>query len=202
MINDHLASKIKKELIEHAETNDTKNGASIKISGDSYAAGHDININKREIKRIVVQPGPEHITSSQARKLQGLISKAVDIEAKAGIYEGNTKRLYSKWWAILKRRYDVEAYQLIPAHLGDNAIAWLGQRVAMLRPKLRKTDKESWKNEHCKAIWARSKNQLGMSKGEVYALVYDKFGIKVTSLKLLSDANLKHLYNIIMAMKS
>ena len=167
------------------------------VGNGNIQAGRDVFVNKRETIRNEVKPGPEHITAAQARKIQGLVEKAVSIEEAAG---GDRQALFAKWWGIVKNQYNVPTYREIPAHLGDQAIAWLTQQIAIKRPKLRRTDNTSWRNEHYKAIWAKAR-QLGFSKGDVYALVLERIGVQVVSLTKLGEQNLKKLYNIIMAMK-
>lgn len=167
------------------------------VGNGNIQAGRDVNINKRETIRNEFTPGPEHITAAQARSLQKLVDKATEIEEKAGADRG---KAFAKWWSLLKNQYNVPNYQAIPAHLGEHAIAWLKQRIAIMRPKLRRNDNASWRNEHYTGIYAKAR-ELGISKGEVYAIAADRLGVRVTSLTKLGEQNLKHLYQIVMAMK-
>ena len=168
------------------------------VSGDgNVVAGRDVNINKRVTVRNVVKPGPEHITAKQAATLQELVLKAADHDVAGGM---SRKAAMAKWWTALKRTYGVTAYREIPRELGDDAIAWMKQQIARTRPKLRRTNNQSWRNELYAAIYARAR-ELGISKGEVYAIVHDRLGKRVTSLKQLGEQNLKKLYNIMMAME-
>ena len=185
-----------------AEESDAKrtrgDSVSADIRGDhNVVAGRDVNVNKREIIRATVKPGPEHITPKQATHLQDLVKKAVEQDVTAGAVP---QVAFAKWWSIVKRRYEVTTYREIPREQGEEAISWLRQQVAMNRPKLRKTDRGGWRTGHYTAIWARAK-ELGFSKGRVYGIVFDSLGLRVTSLKQLSDRNLKTLYNIVMSMK-
>ena len=167
------------------------------IFGDgNVVAGRDVNINKRETVRTVVKPGPEHITPKQAATLQELVRKAANHDVAGGM---SPSAAMAKWWTALKRTYGVPTYREIPQELGDDAIAWMKQQIARSRSKLRRTDKQSWRNEHYAAIYARA-SELGISKGEVYAIVHDRLGKRVGSLKQLGEQNLKKLYNIIMSM--
>jgi site-specific recombinase XerD len=99
----------------------------------------------------------------------------------------------------LTNRYQVTSYHLIPRALGDEAIKWLQQRAAMLRPKLRRANPSAWRDEYYKAIWARAR-ELRMSKGDVYSLVKRRLNLQVVSLKQLGEHNLRHLYNIVMSL--
>ena len=172
---------------------------SVDVSGDNnnFVFGGDININKRVVQRTKIQPGPEHISSHQAAALQNLVKKAAEVEVVAGM---SSQAAYQKWWSMVKRRFDVASYREIPRDRGEEAITWLRQRIAMNRPKLRRRDNKNWRNEHYSAIWARAR-QLGYSKGDVYGIVYDKLGKRVSSLKQLGERNLKKLYNILMSQK-
>ena len=167
------------------------------INGDNnIQAGGDVYVNKRETIRPQYTPGPEHISPATARKIQKLVEKAVTIEESTG---SNRKALFAKWWGIIKDRYNVATYREIPAHLGDAVVAWLTQQNAIMRPKLRRNDKPSWRKEYYTAIYARC-GERGISKGELYAIVLDRLGLKITSLTTLSDQNLTRLYQIIMAL--
>jgi hypothetical protein len=167
------------------------------VSGHhNIVAGRDININKREIIRASVTPGPQHITEAQAKRLKDLVEKAAQIEIDGGSPSG---KVYSKWWSELKNRYRVATYHLIPRSQGDDAIKWLQMRVAMLRPKLRRTNPSAWRAEHFTAIWSKAR-ELEMSKGEVYSLIGRRLNLQVVSLKKLGELNLKHAYNIMMSL--
>jgi len=167
------------------------------VSGhNNVVAGRDVNINKREVTRLSVTPGPEHITEEQAKRLKDLLDKAAKIEIAAG---SDPRKTYAKWWSELTNRYQVTSYRLIPRALGDEAIKWLQQRAAMLRPKLRRSNPSAWRREHYTTIWARAR-ELGMSKGEVYSLVKHRLNVQVVSLKQLGEHNLRHLYNIMMSL--
>jgi hypothetical protein len=81
----------------------------------------------------------------------------------------------------------------------DGAPLYMKQQIAIMRPKLRRNDNPSWRNEHYAGIYARAR-QLGISKGEVYAIAFNRLGVQVVSLTKLGEQNLKKLYQIIMAM--
>lgn len=168
----------------------------LSISGDdNIVAGRDVNINQKKINKPIIHRGPEYISAAQARKIRNLVESAVAAETASGA----TARpaAFEMWWKKVQRHYDVNSYLEIPHHLGDECIIWLRQRVAMLRPKLRRANNESWRKELYKAIWSRAR-ELGMAKGEVYSLAWEKLGIRVVSLTSMGEQNLKKLYQIIM----
>lgn len=172
----------------------------VNTKGDAKVAGRDININTRRVTRTTVEAPPGSLSPAQAKRLKDAIDKMVEIEAAGGVLNGDLPRLYAKWYTILRDRFGVASYKEIPAARADEALAWLKQAAAMNRPRLRRNDTAAWRNEHYKAIWARSR-ELAMSKGDVYALVLDRLGKRVLSLKGLGDQTLRQLYQIIMAMR-
>jgi hypothetical protein len=175
----------------------TSTTISQKVIGDgAVQVAGNLNINSKQIIRSQITPGPDHITPAQAHRLQELVKDAVESESVSGHYTAD--QLFSKWYTMLRNRYKVNSYTLIPAELGDQAVKWMQRQVAMLRPKLRRADNPAWRNQHYKAIWSRAK-ELGFTKDQVYALSGDRLGKTITSLKDLGERNLKSLYNIIMA---
>lgn len=172
----------------------------VNTGGDAQVAGRDININTRRVVRTTVAAPPGSLSPAQAKRLKDAIDQLVTIEATGGVLEGNRARLYAKWHTILKDRFAVASYKEIPAARAGEALAWLKQVAAMNRPKLRRADPAAWRNEHYKAIWARAR-QLGLSKGDVYAISLARLDKRVLSLKALSDSSLRDLYQIVMAMR-
>lgn len=176
----------------------TSASISQKAIGDgAVQVAGNLNINSKQIIRPQITPGPDHITPAQAHRLQGLVKEAVESESVSGRY--TTDQLFSKWYTMLRNRYKVNSYTVIPAELGDQAIKWMQRQVAMLRPKLRRTDNQAWRNQHYKAIWAKAR-ELGFTKDQVYVLSGERLGKTITSLKQLGERNLKSLYNIIMSL--
>jgi hypothetical protein len=178
---------------------DTGHPVILRIDGsNNMAAGRDININKRVVQRVVFTPGPQHITESQARKIDELIKELGGIDEASRRPSDNP---YAQWWSKLKRHFDVSNFRAIPAERGEEAIEWLQRQKAMQRPRLRRADNEAWRKSHYKGIWARSK-QLGLSKPDVYDIAYQRLGLKtpLISLKDLGERNLESLYNIIFGM--
>lgn len=172
----------------------------VNAGGDAQVAGRDININTRRVVRTTVAAPPGSLSPAQAKRLKDAIDQLVAIEATGGVLEGDRPSLYAKWYGILKNQFAVASYKEIPAARADEALAWLKQVAARNRGKLRRGDPAAWRNEHYKAIWARAR-QLGLSKGDVYAIVLARLDKRVLSLKALSDSSLRHLYQIIMAMR-
>lgn len=178
-----------------------KDGGAVNIQGNNnQVAGRDIinNINRKETIVRPFQPGPEHISAAQAKKLQDLVYKAAERESGGDPEKVGGKR--AGWWSRLRNHYGVSNYREIPSHLGDEAIKWLQQQIAMNRPKIRRVDNQAWRNDHYKGIWAKAR-EINMSKGEVYALVKDRLDKQVVSLTQLGERDLKKFYQIMMKMK-
>jgi len=167
------------------------------VSGhNNVVAGRDLYINKREVTRVSVTPGPDHITEDQAKRLKDLVDEIAKIEIDRGTNPG---RAYPSLWSQVNKRFQVTSFHLIPKALGEDAIKWLQQRRAMLRPKQRRSNPSAWRNQLYKSIWARA-HELGMSDGDVYSLVRKRLGLHVVSLTRLGEKNLNRLYNIVMAL--
>lgn len=157
-----------------------------------------ININKVERKILKFTPTDRHISSAQAAKIQETIANLVEKETASG--DVSAEAMFKKYYAMLKKRYKVATYREIPAHLGDAAIHHLKQLSAIKRTKIRRTDNDNWRKELYKAIHAKSKS-IGLSKGELYGLIYNKIGKQVPSLTQLGERDLKKVYDIIMNIK-
>lgn len=193
------------DLMAHATkkrgTPSNTGGTTVKGNNNIVATGNarihngDIIQKKQVVNKL--QPGPQHITSSQAKQIKDLVDALVD---RANPDPADRKRLYSMWYGKIKNRYDTNSYLTIPRELGDSAITWLSQQKAIIiRQQVKKAPAGSMRKDRYGSIWARAK-QLGISKGGVYHIVQDRLGLTVASLKSLSDQNLERLYNIIMSM--
>jgi hypothetical protein len=201
MTEGELKEKVAKAMRENAEkpSGGKRHAAAMSITGDhNVQVGGDININHKTVEVMPPAPrGPEHITDAQAFKLQELVAEAVKIDCLAGADRG---KAFPRWWGKLKAKYKVPRYDLIPCHLGDEAISFLQQEIAKLFPKVRRRDNATWRKKHYEGIYARSR-ELGRDKAWVYDLVEQRIGKKVTSLTQLGEQDLDKLYHIIMAMK-
>lgn len=169
----------------------------ISIRGDgNIVAGRDVSINKHVFERVEYAPDDRHIPPETAKRIQDRVQKLAGMETAAGM---TLSQAYAKWYGALKNHFDVPSYKLIPAHLGEDAVQWLIQQGAIMRPKLRRSANPLWRNEHYKAIWAKTR-AMGMSKAEVYHIVHTRIGKRVSSLKQLGERDLGKLYNIVNGM--
>jgi len=195
-LKDKVVAALKKHQATPKRTRKAATATVQSISGNgNIQAGGDINVNTKKVQRTVVQPGPAQISEQTAFKLSELVKNAVKIECVAG---GETAKCFKKWWSKIGRRYKVTSYKMIPREFADDAIAFMQQEVAKLRPKLRRRDNEAWRNSLYKGLWARAR-QMGMDKPAVYALCAEKIGKTVTSLTALGERDLQKLYGIIIS---
>jgi hypothetical protein len=172
-------------------------GASQTINGNhNIQAGGDIYISKRETVRNEVKPGPEHISEEQAFQLSELVKEAVERDGKSG---KDTSKLFAAWWNKLKKRFRVASYRMIPREQGDEAVSWMRQQVAILRPKLRRTDNDAWRKSHYATINASLKT-LGKDKTWFYDLVFEKTGKRITSTADLGEQNLEKMAGVLRRM--
>lgn len=164
------------------------------------ASNIELNQNTTKVIRNIVQPSDSHITEEQSHTIKKLIDDIVEIvvsTSKTGTTKG---KYYPIWWNNLYNKFGITSYKLLPREKFSTAESWLHQQIAILRPKLRRSNNDEWKNQHYSAIYAKSKS-LNLSKEELYKLVMDKLSLEnITSLKDLKDSQLKKFYEKIMRM--
>ena len=165
------------------------------ITGDgNVVAGRDVNINRRVVKKNVIQPGPEHVSEAQKLKIRELINELSEIGVKACRAPS-----HGKWWGKFYKQFKVTSYHLLPATDYEAALDWLYAQRARETPKLRRTDNQAWRNHRYRGIWARVRER-GLSDEYLYALASERLGLKkpISSLTELGERNLDHLYRIVM----
>ncbi|HDR0997493.1 TPA: hypothetical protein R4323_000377 [Pasteurella multocida] len=162
---------------------------------DSKSVNLTINTKPQRTTLKVVKTA-EHIDAETAYKIKELVDNLVKKEVSGGM---TNQSAYAKWYGALKKRYRVTSYSLIPAHLGEEAITWLMSQAAIKRSKIRRSNTPMYRNELYSAIYARARN-LKISKGQLYNIVLMKLDKRVSSLKQLSETNLKKLYQYIMGL--
>lgn len=194
--------KIIRLVKDHAEPDGRQGKTDIRVDGShNVVAGGNINgnvnITARMIERVSFSPDERHISDRQRAEIQRLVRKLVEKEEAGGMPR---KRAFAKWYGALKKRYRVTSYMAIPRGLGEEAITWLRQQGAIKRSRLRRNDPRSWRKELYAAIWARSR-ELGLSKGQVYRIVMERFGKRVSSISQLGERDLKKLHRIMMSLR-
>nr|WP_113865512.1 hypothetical protein [Brenneria salicis]NMN90562.1 hypothetical protein [Brenneria salicis ATCC 15712 = DSM 30166]RBP64894.1 hypothetical protein DES54_106119 [Brenneria salicis ATCC 15712 = DSM 30166] len=86
------------------------------VINDSKDVILNFNSPQRSINKIT--PTEEHITSAQARKIQEIVKSLAEKETASGM---SIQRGFAKWYGVLKSRYSVPSYHLIPRHLNNCA---------------------------------------------------------------------------------
>jgi len=154
-------------------------------------AGRDVNFNPRITRRNVIQLGPEHLSADQARGVQERIDDLVELDP-----DSDRERKYKRWWGKVKTQFRVPTYREIPSARYDEVTAWLQRQAALLRPKLRRSNKAAWRNSLYTGIWARAR-EVGMSKEDVHEFAGTVLGLEAApeSLKDLGEMNLKRVYD-------
>ena len=142
-----------------------------------------------------IEPGPEHILPKQVKALQELVWEAADHDIAAGRSDSGAA---VNSWNPLNRRYGVESLRLIPREFGDDAIAWMTQRIARLRSRLNGADYVPWRTQLYAAIYAQAR-RLGYSTDKLFAIAFDHLGKRITTLKQLDDQDLKKLHGLIVS---
>lgn len=151
------------------------------------------------VKRNEVKPNLEdHISETQAKEIKEKIDEIVEINSQAK--KGEKKKFYPETWQSFYNRFHITSYKLLPKETFEEAFDWLQKQIAYKhRPKLRKANNEQWKKDIYGAIYAKSQNDLGMDKEDLYNFAFEKLQLKkpITSLKELSDTRLNKLYKLI-----
>jgi hypothetical protein len=143
-----------------------------------------------------------HITDQQAKQIKDKVDEIVEIYASAGkLPDAASKgRFYATTWSGIKNRFHVTKYTLLQKEQFEDCMRWLQSQIASKhRPILRKHNNPAWKKELFTSIYAKSSNEWNMDKEKLYLFAYDKLKLKtpISSLKDLSDVNLKKLYGFL-----
>ena len=163
------------------------------IGNNNVAAGRDININRRVVRRVVVQPGPTHVSEEQALRIRTSILELFELEKKS--YRHSTP---AKWYTKLYKQFGVTSYKLIPASRFADVISWLQQQGARQRPHLRRSNNDEWRKSLYKAIWARA-SEIRMTKEAVYSLACEALDLRspIDSLTALGERQLNALHDAV-----
>jgi hypothetical protein len=204
-ISEEVVKHKKEELMKNNNDNPKSSGARIYNINSPFKESvlgdvENLYMNPKTVNRPIVQPTEIHITQEQASVIKKLVDDIIDINDKAGKYRTTEQKskAYQSYWSSFKKKFNVTSYHLLPKEKYVLAETWLRKQVAMNRPKLRKTNNEEWKKEFYTSIYARIKS-LSITKDELYNIAFQKLDLKepISSLKELTDINLKKLYQII-----
>lgn len=170
------------------------------ISGGTNIIGNTGSIRlqvERTISRpkIVVQPGPQHISEAQKAALKALCEEWVALHLAIK----KTALSYSRAWSRLNAAAGTTSYSLILKERLPDAIAFIRQEIGKLRNmRSAPTKDDQWRTKRIGAIKARCKNQL---RDVEFYKAYIKKNFKAESLSDLATDELQRTYSYIMAKK-
>jgi transposase len=160
-------------------------------------AGRDININRRQVKRTVVQTTQDHIAPDHKQKIKEKIAEIVDMHAKTA---DEKSELFAFWWGRLQKRFRVNSYHELSRDQYPAVLTWLNQQISMSLPKIRRKDNDAWRTKIYRSIWSKARS-MGVSKEWMYDLVLQRIGKKVDSLTKLGERDLSKLHDIMKTFK-
>jgi len=143
--------------------------------------------------KVVVQPGPQHISETQRARLKGLVDDIVKAEALR-----RHPKTHAAVWKALNAKVKTPSYHLIRAE--DYARAetflrqWIGRLSAMKSAPKKLPD---WRKRKYAYIHTSVK-QMGAA-ARLEALLADRYGVE--SLKNLSDTDLAAAYQVVAGWK-
>lgn len=158
--------------------------------------GRDYIKTEKSVFKNEIVPSGEHITDSQAREIQEMVSRWADIMNKTG--KGNG---YGEAYSRLKNNFRITSYKLLPREKFQAAKKYIRQQIGRLRPSLRRPNNQEWRKHNYASIYAKSR-ELGMSKQDVYDLAFQKLALRkpISSLTHLKERQLDALYKIFQRM--
>lgn len=166
--------------------------------GDGNGIGNTIVKLEKLVTRTIAKPNPgvEHITESQVRKLHDLKDEIVKLEAAAKRDPATPQRV----WARLNKAMDVGAMRMIPAakfRAAEKFLqVWIGQ--LMDRPAVQKKEAPTVAARRIAYIQTNMK-KLGI-EDRVRDYMESRFGVR--SLKDLPDAAaLERVYRYVASVK-
>ncbi|GEM_PF-481221 len=172
-------------------------GRHIQQIGQNY--GSIITTAKVQQVTEVVYDKEAHITDEQAKQIKDKVEEIVGIYDSAGKFRtsADKSRFFATTWNGIKNRFNVTKYNLLPKDKFEECMQWLQSQIASKhRPILRKHNNQAWKNSMYSSIYAKSRSDWNMDKENLYDFAFNKLKLKapISSLKDLSDVNLKKLY--------
>lgn len=149
-----------------------------------------LQVQARPRIKVVIQPGPEHITDAQKVRLRDLVNEVVELETAIK----RTPKRHATVWSALTGKLKVTSYHLIPAAAFVQAEAYLQTWCARLRSAKSAPKKDpDWRNSRYRYIHAAMK-EIGQ-QDELPRLLADRYSGR--SLKDLSELELEAVYRTV-----
>lgn len=165
------------------------------IIGNQGDVHVQVTTQRKSAPRVVIQPGPEHISEEQKVALQALRDEWMALHAsikKKPLSHGSA-------WKKINAAADVTSYHLIKKERFADAVACVKQEMAKLRSMRSAPSKDAdWHASRIRGIKARCRNQLG--DPEAYK-AYIKKNFGASSLTDLATDELQRTYTYIMGKK-
>lgn len=178
--------------------NETSSAPRIHIDNISGGTQHFINgaavvnlvTSARPKIKVVIQPGPEHITDAQKVRLRTLVNEVVELETAIK----RAPKRHATVWSALTMKLKVSSYHLIPATAFERAESYLMTWCARLRSAKGAPAKDpNWRNSRYRYIHAALK-EIGRSD-DLPGLLTERYSGR--SLKDLSELELEAVYRIV-----
>ena len=140
--------------------------------------------------KVVIQPGPEHVSEAQKVRLKVLVGDAIELEKAIK----RAPKRHATVWSALTGKFKVTSYHLIPAAAFAQAEAYLQTWCARLRSAKSAPKKDpDWRNSRYRYIHAALK-EIGQ-QDDLPKLLADRYSGR--SLKDLSELELEAVYRIV-----
>jgi len=180
--------------------NNPKMNVNVTNSNHVTIAGGSINHNHFNIHPVFKRtnhfsPSPDDITGEQANKLKDYVNKVVELETAVK----KKPKTYGAVWNALNKKMGVTYYREIKKEQFDNAELYLQQWAGRLKRGLKRTNEDIYRQERQKSIFARARNQLGWTKENLDAYIFECY--KKESIRDLTKQELEQLYNKIFSKK-
>lgn len=177
-----------------------KMNVNIANSNNVTVAGGDVIYNHNNINPIFKRttnyaPGPDDITGEQANRLKDHVNKIVALEVTVK----KKPKTYGAVWNALNKKMGVTYYREIKKDQFDMAELYLRQWAGRLKRGLKRTDTDTHRQERQKAIFAHARKQLGWTKDNIDAYIFECYGKE--SIRDLTKEQLEQLYNKIFSKK-
>lgn len=151
-------------------------------------AGRDLIVRtERAVRRNIVSPDERHLAGPQLEAVRRLIK---EVAARVGGSDGEIN--HAAVHRMLQRRLGVASYLLIPRERAEEALSYLRQQRAILRPRVRNNAVRQ--NDLFRSIFAGAR-EMNWDRLQVYLFAAETLQLKqpLQSLKQLSESQLKQL---------
>lgn len=166
------------------------------IKGDNNTITQNINPIVKNPPAIVI-PNEKHISNEQQFKIKSKIDDIVKKEVASGM---DSSKAYRKTWVMFKNKFKLTSYKELEKERFEEAMQYLNKINALKLPKIRRRNNALWRKELYKSIYSRA-NELGLTKKDLYNLVYEKYSKKINSLTELGEQTLTKLKSYLFYIK-